>query len=638
MRTTTPTTQSTAGVTRRAWILGLILVPLNVYWVIAGELRWYLVLTLNPLFVTPVFYLFLLAGINALLRRWAPRHVFQPSEMVTLYVMLVMSCTVATQDFIINLMSTMGWAAWFATPENEWETRIFPHMPQWLYVWDITVLEGYFQGSANLYDWRILKVWLPPLGFWSVFVLSVGWMMLCLSVIVRKAWTDETRLSFPIVRLPLEMTREYSPDSMIRSRVLWAGFSVAFLLGLMNGINVWIPDFPHFQVRAQYINFPYPPWTAAAPTWIAWYPFGIGLAYLVPLDVSFSCWFFFLFYKLQAILGYQAGYGSVPDFPFVHEQGIGAWYAFGIGLIYIYRRYLASVFRQALKGGTEPDAGEPMSYRAAVLGLLVSGVVFCVFWRMAGMSMLWVLIVLATYIIVSLSITRVRAEAGGQHNVWDLEPMNLMRLFNSQALGPANLALAAASHWYWRLNRSHPMPSQFEAFKLAKDNGMDLRSLVAPLIVGFGLATVAGMWACLHVFYADGAGAKVQGFAWWTGLEMFGWMSSALDPGFSAEPARWSAVGGGAAFTVMLTWLRNRLVWFPFHPLGYCIGSEMRWLWFPFLVAWAIKWTVLHIGGLRLYRRSLPFFIGLILGDYVSGALWSLIGITLGIPVTHTFH
>jgi len=616
---------------------GLLLVPLNVYWVLAAELRWYVVLTLNPLFVTPVFYLFALTGLNALLRRWMPRLAFTRGDLVVIYVMLVMSCTVATHDFIINLMSTLGWASWYATPENRWEELMFPHLPKWMFVWDREVMEGaFYGGSRSLTEPEVLRAWLVPLGFWSVFILSIGWMMLCLSVIVRRAWMDETKLSFPIVRLPLELTQADAPGSIIRSRALWAGFLFAAGLCLLNGLHVWYPNLPNLQVRARFFQSPTPPWSAS-PVWIAWYPFGIGLAYLVPLDVSFSCWFFYLFYRAQSVAGYAAGYGSVPDFPFIHEQGMGAWFAFGISLLVLYRRYLARILRGVIGLEKVDDSAEPMSYRLAVWGLLGGMVVFGGFWLAAGMSLIWVVVILLVYLLLSLSITRVRAEAGGQHNVWDLEPMNLMRLFDSHVLGPANLAMAAASHWYWRLSRSHPMPSQFEAFKLAQENGMKLSSLIVPMLAAFAIATFVGMWACLDIFYRDGI-SRCYGFAVWTGIEAYGWLSSALDPGFKAEPARWAVVGGAAGFTGLLAALRARFPWFPFHPLGYCMASEMRWLWFPFFIAWALKWTVLRGGGLKLYRQTLPFFLGLVLGDYTGGAVWSLIGVIFQVPVHQIFH
>jgi hypothetical protein len=32
------------------------------------------------------------------------------------------------------------------------------------------------------------------------------------------------------------------------------------------------------------------------------------------------------------------------------------------------------------------------------------------------------------------------------------------------------------------------------------------------------------------------------------------------------------------------------------------------------------------------HRRAIPFFLGLILGDYTIGALWSLLALLLGQP------
>ncbi len=626
------------GVTPRALLIGLALIPFNVYWVLAAELRWYLILTLNPLFVTPIFYLFMLVCLNVAIRKVAPTRVLSRGEMVTIYAMLVMSCTVATHDFIINLMSTMPWPRWFASPANNWENTIFQYLPKWLFVWDKDLVAGAMKGNANLYRRDVILMWLRPLALWSVFILAIGWTMLCLNVLLRRAWIDETRLAFPIVRLPLVLTETRSEGITLRSQALWVGFAAAAGLDLLNGLQLWFPSLPHFTTRAQPLQFPTPPWNATWPMFITWYPFAIGLAFLVPLDVSFSCWFFYLFVKLQAVLGSMYGYGNVPDFPYVSEQGIGAWYAFGLALLYGLRGHLAKVARTAFSRERTTDQNEPLSYRVALVGLLAGCAVFVVFWYVAGMNILWVLVVLFTYLLLAMSITRARAEAGGQHTVWDLEPMRLARLFDSRMIGPTTLATAAISHWYWRLNRSHVMPSQLEMMKLAQDHGMKLRSLVLPMLVAFALATACGMWACLHIFYTEGASAKCQGFALWTGVETFDWLNTSVTSGFRAELGRWWAIGGSALFVVFLAWMRTRFAGFPLHPLGYCIGPGLLWLWCPFFVAWLCKFVILRYGGLRLYRRTLPFFLGLVLGDYTMGAIWSLIGVFGNVPSYNIFH
>jgi hypothetical protein len=95
---------------------------------------------------------------------------------------------------------------------------------------------------------------------------------------------------------------------------------------------------------------------------------------------------------------------------------------------------------------------------------------------------------------------------------------------------------------------------------------------------------------------------------------------------------------GGGLFTLLLQLLRVRLIGFPFHPVGYAVSSSwgMSVLWFPMLLAWAIKGVLLRYGGLGLYRRALPFFFGVILGECVSGGAWTLFGLLTDIP-TYAF-
>lgn len=619
--------------------LGLLLVPLNVYWVIVSELRWYTILTINPLFVTPIFYLFVMIGLNKLLRHVSPRLVMHSGELVIIYIMLVMSCTIATHDFMINLMSIMPWPAWYETPENHWASTLFPHLPRWLLVWDKDLLQGYFNGNSTIMSKDVLKMWIPPLATWSVFIFAIVWMFFCMNVLIRKAWTEQTKLTFPIVQLPLAMTsQDENHREIMRSRLLWIGFTLAAVLSIINGLHEWYPSIPNFQVRARWINFSTAPWNAINPLPVTFYPFAIGLAFLMPLDVAFSAWFFFMFLKAQIIIGNMAGYTSIPDFPFQNEQGIGAWYAFGLYVLYSSRHHIKAVIKTAFDPNDDSDKNEPIRYKTAIWGLLAGMIVFIIFWASVGMSIGWVIVVLFTYLLLSLTITRVRAESGVQHTVWDLEPRNLFRLFDSRFIGPANLAAAAMSHWYWRLNRSHTMPSQLEAFKLASENKVNLRSLTFPMLAALVIATFSAMWACLHVFYSEGALAKCQGFATWTGFETYNFLDNDINTGFRVQPVRWAFVLSASTIVVLLSVLRSRFTWFPLHPLGYCIGPWMMWYWCPTMIAWFVKLLILRYGGLRTYRKAVPFFLGLVLGDYVLGAIWSLIGVVFHVPTIQIYH
>ena len=52
-------------------------------------------------------------------------------------------------------------------------------------------------------------------------------------------------------------------------------------------------------------------------------------------------------------------------------------------------------------------------------------------------------------------------------------------------------------------------------------------------------------------------------------------------------------------------------------------------------VAWLVKVTLLKYGGARAYRAAGPFFMGLVLGEFILGGLWNLYGTAFGVPVYH---
>ncbi|HTE17889.1 MAG TPA: DUF6784 domain-containing protein, partial [Armatimonadota bacterium] len=70
----------------------------------------------------------------------------------------------------------------------------------------------------------------------------------------------------------------------------------------------------------------------------------------------------------------------------------------------------------------------------------------------------------------------------------------------------------------------------------------------------------------------------------------------------------------------------------PFHPVGLAVSSAwaMGYMWASFILAWVLKLAILHGTGLRGYRRASPFFLGLILGEFVVGSLCNLAGLLLG--------
>lgn len=164
--------QKSPGVTLRALIIGCILIPPNCYWVVQSEAVWGTTyLTIVSLFFNVIFTLLVLVGLNALGVQFAPKVALRQEELLTIYVMLCLGSSVAGNNFLENLVLSLGHAFWFATPENEWSELFFRFVPDWLAVKDKTALRGFYEGESSIYTVEYITVWLKPLAFWACFAI-----------------------------------------------------------------------------------------------------------------------------------------------------------------------------------------------------------------------------------------------------------------------------------------------------------------------------------------------------------------------------------------------------------------------------------------------------------------------------------
>ena len=151
--------------------------------------------------------------------------------------------------------------------------------------------------------------------------------MTCLNVVLCKQWIEREKLSYPIVQLPLEMMRHRDLRGLFGNQALTISFALAVGINLLNGLSIFYPMLPQIPIRGYNLRrlLTEKPWSAVNWFPIRFYPFVIGLGFLIPLDLSFSCWSFYLIYKLQLIVGSAMGLRSLPRFPYGNEQVAGAY-------------------------------------------------------------------------------------------------------------------------------------------------------------------------------------------------------------------------------------------------------------------------------------------------------------------------
>ena len=627
-----------SGITFRALVIGLILIVVNAYWLtVTSELVAPLcLLTFVSLFFNAVFSLFVLVLCNQLLVKLTPERALSTQELLVVYIMVVMVSTIGGHTLMCLLVGTLAHPIHFATPENEWADMFWRYIPDW-FIPSTDALDDYFEGESTLYTMEHIRGWLTPVIVWTAFISVIWFVMICINSIIRRQWTEEEKLAYPIIQLPLRMTAESS--SFFRNKGMWLGFALAGSLEILAGLNYLFPRVPGFRLNYYPIThlFTGRPWNTIG--WIAAsaFPFIIGITFFVPLDISLSAWVFYLVGRVERVI--RLGVLSTGN-PYFDERAAGAWVAVGILALWSTRRHFRRVFRKILFSGSSDldDSEEPMKYRTAVFGIIIGLGFLIVFSYKAGMAFWVVGGFIFLYFVMGIGIARVRAEFGPpSHEVLWVDPARVLAVgFGPRSVGASSLTILSFYHWLNRLNIAHPMPNQLEAFKLAERTKINSKRLVWIMMLATVMGTLACFWAYLHVLYKVGAPATsgfVVGMGWETFNRLQTWLNNPTGPVHGAI----NSMGIASAITFLLYFLRHRFFWWPFHPIGYVMTSA-TWgglsdYWFSVFLGWMIKAIIVKFFGLKAHRRAVPFFLGLILGDYLITCLWSLVAIIFHTPV-----
>jgi hypothetical protein len=378
-------------------------------------------MTFISLFFNTVLTLFVVLLLNQVLRRFLPKAGLSSGELLMIYVMLTTASAMAGTSFMQKLMPLMVHAFWHATPENDFEALFHHHLPTWLTVRDMSALTDYHKGYTTFYTAKHIEVWIRPVLSWTGFIFVLVFIMLCINVVVRKQWVEQEKLAYPMIQLPYEMISQRF--SFFRSRLMWIGFAIAATIDLLNGLHHLWPDVPGLSVKAtntfnlgRYLVSK--PWNAIGWMPFSLYPFVIGLGFFIPLDLSFSMWFFFLFWKAQRILWSALGFPTLGGYAAsgyrsINEQTSGAYLAVFVVAMWVSRRHIGLFVRKILgRKSAIDDSDEPMSYRTAALGIVIGSILLLVFCYQAGMSLWLAVPFFAIYYALITSITRMRAELG----------------------------------------------------------------------------------------------------------------------------------------------------------------------------------------------------------------------------------
>lgn len=633
-----PVSKRLAGISWRSIIIGALLIPPNAYWVICVEGIYHkghpsvMALPWNVL-----VNVLALVALNQILKRYAPRLAFTQPELITIYVMVWCVTMLAGHDSLQLGIPAMSFPAHFADASNRWDQMFVQKLPEWLVVTDRETIRGFYTGYDSFYKWEYVRAWMGPVLWWTSFIVALGVVTICANIILRKQWAENERLSFPVVQLPMAITRDGGSGAFWQNRLLWLGIALGAGIDLLNGLHNLYPNLPYLNVRHDAVNLAdymrTHPWNRIGWLPLPLYPFIVALGYMLPLDMSFSIWFFYLFRKAQNVF-----FGAYPivenPVPYFAMQSFGAWVVYFAFAVWMAKGHLKAVWlRITDRPGGADDSEEPVGYRVAALAILLGVGYLAWFSLRMGISPMAIAGFFGIYFLITMAIVRMRAELGppAHEMAQGMDGGAIMTiLLGSRVLGTTNLALFPLFYWFCgRGYRTNIAPGQLEGFKMAYESKASPQRLGWAMLLAFGLGALATYWAALALQYSQAPqpGSQV-GHGWGQWLEAANRINNPTGPDWKGI----AFFGGAIGFSTLLFVIRHVVPWWPLHPAGYALSMAfgVEYFWSCLVIASVLKWATLRFGGLRAYRQFLPLGFGIIIGEYVIGAMWSVVSIRLG--------
>ena len=635
-----------SGLTMRSLILSAVFIMAGNYWLKYTGLIAHsgnFAESVPP--IPAVAGLMLMVALNPLLKRFIKKASLSTAEVIVVYNMVAIAISMSSIGMIRYFLPVLTAPFYFATPENEYN-MFNKYLPDWFVVSDPRAIKESYEGSIDgSVPWG---AWLVPLAVWTVFFIVLFWTMLCILVIFRRRWVEKERLIFPVVQFTVEMAKEDGGKSLVapffKNPIMWIGFSIAFFYNLLNILHAIYPSFPapgkSFNIGAIFTDRPL---NALRPMSFQYRPAIVGIGYLMPMEVNLSVWVFYFVLKFESVMASIMGY-QVPGFPFVHNQSAGAFLALAIFLCWMARRDIKDVFASAIGLKKVDDSQEPIPYRWAAFGSIFGIIFICVWCRAAGMTVPTALIYFALILGFALVYSRIRAQAGSPM-IW-LFPYGEHKTMMINAIGArafipdgsyANLTIFANLTFLSRGYFPAFMAYQLESFKFADHAKSSRRVMALVIMLALVMGLAAGYWVHLTAYYEYGSNILEGGTGLWGGTrgaalirqeynKMQGYMVSNNAPDYG----RTVAVGVGFSFAIALMILRQSFLWFPLHPLGFAMVTAYGDpLWGAFLSVWIIKKLVMKYGGMRMYRKLVPGFLGIALGHFFTvGILWGALATT----------
>ena len=572
--------------------------------------------------------------LNTGIRLTFPRLALNRTELLTILGMLWVAGNLPAVGWGSYSVSLVPSPEFFASPENRLSEVVLPHLPKWLFLdaRDPRVYAAY-TGLApdEAMPWMI---WIRPFFWWLVGCLATVFATMFGTILFFKQWDEQERLAFPMSTFPVDIleTEDDGIPSVFKNRIFWIGFAITAGIILWNIAGYFAISLPRITLFDQYRTKQLDLGRYYPPLFLRIQPLLMGLAYLCPTDILFSIWVYNIFntFKIGFLnrTGFTVGIAGQPAEAgaIANLESNGALFLLVGWSVWVSRRHLRDTVRLAI-GPRAQDNGAPVTYRTAWIGWVMSVLILGSWMHSTGISPTAVVLQLIFLFTCYFGVSKYAAATGFTF----ITPAGGKGYGIMTSIG-GTVRLSPSSQTMLRLLQGNmylgaPIRPAFvvafpHIFKMLGRSLWKNRSIWIVMILAyiFGFTTAAG--SRIHQSYVDGGlngllntndmASLARNVPFIEGTKVYVFDHQKLGV--------WLFGAGEAA---LLTILRSRFSSWPIHPVAVAF-PERRNLFAIFLV-WAAKASVLRLGGVSLYRRSIPFWYGAIFGYLFGIALSSFI-------------
>jgi hypothetical protein len=576
-----------------------------------------------------VFLIFWTVVLSLVLRLIHPFLGLSPGNFALVYAALMVATVLPSMGFGGYFIPLLAGVFYYATPENNWQDLLWPHIPRWVVPHHPEAIRQLFEGIAA--DAPIpWEIWIEPLLHWGLFMLAFFLVSLSCISLLHHQWSRQERLVYPLAAVPnlLLDSLESPARTILKSKLLWLGFLIAWTLPTVNMLDrVFDLEIIH--------NFGIPGGRIEIRQFGLYYQTNVdllvvGLSYLVNLNVLFSVWLFHLLVAAEAALldylGISLSLPAQPHAPpnvlLAHQQ-IGSLLFIVLASLWMSRRFLRRQWRLIAGTGQEGVSTGLIAPRWAGLLGLVGLVYMALFLRATGLALGWSIAFLVVALLIFFGIARLLAQTGiGRLRAPVSAPPILTNVFGSGAFGAQGLSALGLSFVWSADIQLFLMGTLAHAFKICEREHLRIsgRKLVLFLCAAMLVGLLTTMVCYLWLGYRHGL---IHGYIWYFVMSPqyhWTWVANTIS---NPNPPQYLAglfLALGAGLAGLLALANYRFAGWPLHPvgLGIALTNTVTIDWFGIFLAWLVKLVALRYGGPLLYRRLLPFFIGLILGTCVG--------------------